>query len=565
MNLTKREFLFLLLIWLIATILNITKPFHIDDAYHLEAAIHIAEDPLNPSSGFINWGNVPEPLSQSNQPPLFFYLLALTGHLTSFSEIPLHLLISIFTFLSLYFFLLTAKLLKPNDAIFITVLFGFSPAFLVNQNIMVDVPLLSASLAFAYFSLKAGKTGQFRYFMYAGIALGVAVLIKFTIVPLFVVMLVSPFFYRKPVHSFAIFIPLFFITAWSMYNIHEFNDVQLFTRKLNDTFGKDIGDKLLSFLSCIGAISPFALMLFASTQKNSRKLAPYIIVLFTLLNIFLLYSWTRVISTEYSKEIIRYMFMLLGLVVFATIFISGRHIISDLKTRSGETFSRIFLILWFTSLTAFIILFAPFTATRHVLLVIPAYMLIIPATRQSFPKVLKVIALSSSIIAGIMLSISDYHYASFYKEHSEDIAHKYGRDHKIWALGHWGWQWYSRVNGFKIYNTCISDVQEGDIFVYPASVPLQQVCPLIHLENVEERWDEPGIMAFFSTREKGSFYHSDYKNPAWQLSRMPTDTIIVKRVTKIEQSAFREHDHTTINGSDKQGYRHFAPVIFTFN
>lgn len=548
MSFSKRDFLVVLIVWLIATVLNVTKPFHIDDAYHLEAAIHIANDPLSPSSGFINWGNVPEPQSQSNQPPLFFYLLALTGYLTSFSEIPLHLLVSVFTFLSLYFFFLIAKLIKPGDALFLTVIFGLSPAFLVNQNIMVDVPLLSASMAFGYFSLLAGNTGKFRYIAYAGIALGIAILIKFTIIPLFVVILISPFFYRKPLHGAAVLIPIFFISAWSFYNIFEFNDIQLFTRKV-DHSGTSIPDAALSFLSCIGAISPFALMLFTSTQKNPYRYVAYIVTLFTIFTIFMLLSWIEVITPEFSREIIRYMFMLLGLVVFATIFLSNRHIFKDLVIRSGDSYTRIFLVLWFSSLTVFIILFAPFIATRHVLLVIPAYILMIPALPVNFPKVLKIIAFSATLTAGIMLSVSDYYYASFYKKHSKDIALKYGKDHKIWALGHWGWQWYARVNGFKIYNTCISDVKEGDIFVYPVNVPIQQICPLIHLERIEERWDKPGILAFFSTREEGSFYLSGYKNPAWQFSLMPTDTIIVQKVTRIDNTVFREHDHATASGT----------------
>jgi hypothetical protein len=225
MNLSGKDLLVILLIWFIATALNVTKPFHIDDAYHLEAAIHISKAPLQPSSGYINWGDVPEPLSQSNQPPLFFYLLALVGSLTSFTEIPLHLLVSVFTLLSLYFFFITVKLIKPGEERFLTMIFGLSPAFLVNQNIMTDVPLLSASLAFGYFLLKAGITKEFKHIAFAGIALGLAMLIKFTIVPLYVVLLIVPFFYRKPLHAFAIFIPVAFITGWSLWNLYEFNDV----------------------------------------------------------------------------------------------------------------------------------------------------------------------------------------------------------------------------------------------------------------------------------------------------------------------------------------------------
>lgn len=543
MNLSGKDLIVILSVWLVATALNVTKPFHIDDAYHLEAAIHISKAPLQPSSGFINWGNAPEPLSQSNQPPLFFYMLALIGYLTSFSEIPLHLLVSLFTLLSLYFFFITVQLIKPGEARFLTMIFGLSPAFMINQNIMTDVPLLSASLAFGYFLLIAGMTKKFKYIAYAGIALGLAMLIKFTIVPLYAVLLIAPFFYRKPLHAFAIFIPLAFVIGWSLYNLYEFNDIQLFTRNSGRSSIEGIPDTTLSFLSCIGAITPFSLMMFAATQKKPAKYIPVIICLFTGFSIFVILSWVGVISHVLSKEIIRYVFMLLGLIIFITLFIANKTIFSDLISNKFESYKRVFLVLWFSSLTVFIVLFAPFIATRHVLLVIPAYLLIIPALPFDFPKILKAIALSSTLLAGVLLGISDYHYAAFYRNHARDISRKYGAHTQIWSVGHWGWQWYSRANDFKIYNTCISNVKVGDILAYPVQVPKQKICPLIKLAPVEERWDNPGFLSFFSTRHEASFYLSGYKRPAWRLSTLPTDTIIVQRVVGIERSGLREHHH----------------------
>ncbi len=543
MNLSRNDLLVILFVWLLATALNVTKPFHIDDGFHLEVATHISKAPLQPYSGFFNWDNVPEPLSQSNQPPLFFYLMAITGSLTSFSEVPLHLLVSVFTLLSLYFFFITVQLIKPGEGRFLTMIFGLSPAFLVNQNVMTDIPLLSATLAFGYFLLKAGMKKEFKYIAYAGIALGIAMLIKFTIVPLYVVLLIAPIFYKKPLHAFAIIIPLAFITGLSLWNLYEFNDIQLFTRSSGRSSIEGIPDTTLSFLSCFGAISPFSLMMFAATRKKPGKYVPIILSLFTAFGIFVLLSWTEVISHELSKEIIRYVFMLLGLLIFITLFLANKTIFSDLTSNNFESYKRVFLVLWFSSLTVFIILFAPFIATRHVLLVLPAFLLVMPALPPDFPKILKTTALSSTLLAGILLSISDYNYAAFYRDQAKEISHKYGNQAQVWSVGHWGWQWYSRVNDLKIYHTCISDVKVGDIIAYPVQVPQQNICPLLKLTPVEKRWDNPGFLSFFSTRHKGSFYLSAYKRPAWRLSNLPTDTIIVQRVVAIEQSGLREHYH----------------------
>ena len=68
-NLNK---LYIFILWLILTGININKAFTIDDTYHLEAANLIAQNPLKPMSGFINWGDSPTQLFYGNQPPLFF-------------------------------------------------------------------------------------------------------------------------------------------------------------------------------------------------------------------------------------------------------------------------------------------------------------------------------------------------------------------------------------------------------------------------------------------------------------------------------------------------------------
>ena len=44
----------LVVFFIVATALNITKAFHIDDPYHVKAAQWIAAHPLQPMSGTIN-------------------------------------------------------------------------------------------------------------------------------------------------------------------------------------------------------------------------------------------------------------------------------------------------------------------------------------------------------------------------------------------------------------------------------------------------------------------------------------------------------------------------------
>lgn len=540
-GISKKDWLLLFLIWLIATSVNITKPFHIDDAYHLEAAVHIQKNPLQPGSGYINWLNVPEPISNSNQPPLVFYLISIVGSIFSLNEIPLHLLISFFTFAALFYFFLTVRLLKPGNEWFLTMLLGLSPAFLVNQNIMTDIPVLSASTAFAYFSLKAAQTGQKKFIVYSGLALAIAVIIKFTVLPLLIVMAIVPFFYKRPKYSLAVLIPLAMLTLYALWNIYDYNDIQLITRTSGRSSSEGFGGMVLSFLACIGGVSPFSLMLFPTVFKNPKKHVAYIIALFAGFSLFVAISWVGLFSFDFSKEIIRYVFMLLGIVIFLNIALANKSVFKDLFSSQFNSVKKIFLLLWFFSLAIFITLFAPFMATRHVLLTLPAYLLMIPFIPFNYPKVLKSTALAVTLLSGILLSISDYKYANFYKKHASQISQQYGKEHTIWSVGHWGWQWYSRVNGLKIYHTCMSDVKVGDIFAYPQQVPSQVICPTIELKTIETRWDKPGFFSFFSTRHEATFYNSGYKRPPWRLSEMPNDTIVIQQVTGIKDRWSQEY------------------------
>jgi len=76
LGLPARDWVILVMFWVLATALNIAKPFHIDDTAHLLIAESILADPLRPMSGLLNWLDSAEPIFVTNQPHLYFYLIA---------------------------------------------------------------------------------------------------------------------------------------------------------------------------------------------------------------------------------------------------------------------------------------------------------------------------------------------------------------------------------------------------------------------------------------------------------------------------------------------------------
>ncbi len=143
-----RTWVALAAIWGIATAVNVTKAFHIDDTAYLDIAAWIAQHPIRPMSGTIFWYDTSAPIATLNQPHLVFYVMAIWMRLFGSSEVAQHLLMSLFTLGSILLFHdLCATVLRRDGVLPVALLF-LGPAFMPSQNMMVDVPLLFFWLLF---------------------------------------------------------------------------------------------------------------------------------------------------------------------------------------------------------------------------------------------------------------------------------------------------------------------------------------------------------------------------------------------------------------------------------
>lgn len=130
------------------------------------------------------------------------------------------------------------------------------------------------------------------------------------------------------------------------------------------------------------------------------------------------------------------------------------------------------ITLYIVSIGAFILLFAPFMATRHLLLILPFILLFSAPIIETATKSVNRFSLALTISLGLLLGISDYLFAGYYRKMATRFIPAPGS--VIWTAGHWGWQWYTSLNGVKQYETGSVEVKEGDIFVYPAKVAKQE-------------------------------------------------------------------------------------------
>ncbi len=528
LRILNHKYFLLFFLWSVLTIINIDKAFHIDDTFHLEASEHIKLNPGKPMSGFINWDNDPKPIYSGNQPPLFFYLIAFLSSIFGPNEIPLHLSLSIFTFLSLYYFYQLAQILSVQKVRTLMVLFAFCPAFIINQNLMMDVPVLAIIMASAYFLLKAHYSNKMIYYSLTALVLTIGLLIKYSILPLFIVLILVILIRHEYKKLIVLFLPVLAIILFSFWNCIEFGFIHILSKSAGIIHIK----QLWAFIACLGAISMFSISFISGVYPG--KMVTRLIYCFLALFMFaiILFIFDLIQEHQISKYL-NLVFIINGFLIVLVLLYKLVHslIVKGLKVFLAT--DDFVILLYLGSISVFVILFAPFIATRHILLVIPFILLFGHEFIYKATTKINRLSLTITILIGLLLGISDWKYSDYYRRMASAI--NLPKDRTIWTAGHWGWQWYSKLNGMKQYNMHESNVFDGDYLIYPGYVRRQNMNKNIKLTVLSKRWEEENILTFFSVNDFASLYNSAMDRPAWRLSKSPIDTIFICKINIVKE------------------------------
>lgn len=510
----------LLVLWLFLTVFNINKAFHIDDSFHLEAAQHIVKNPGQPMSGSINWNDTDRKISDYNQPPLFFYLIALVGNTFGFTEVPMHILMALFSLLCLVYFKKIALHLQVEKPNFLLLLFVLCPALLINQNLMVDVPMLACLLGSTFFLLKGLENS--KTLVYSMLWFSAGLLIKYSILPfglLFGLTLILKGKFKELVYGI---IPIFFLVAWGIWNFTEFGSSHFLDRPYHQLNFK----LLFRFISCLGAVSLFLPALIGGFFKNKNiqiSIAFIWVVFFALL----MYAFLDNEIALHINTYITWYTITLGCLVLITTITAG--ILQLYKNKLTFIKNDTFILLLFSIvLTLAMILLPIFMASRHVLLVIPFILLSSHCVISKVRLPLKITTVVIGFAITVILGYSDWLFADFYRKSITEVEQK--TTGRVWTRGHWGWQWYSRQVGMLFYDSKQEAALEiGDYIVFPTQLPKQPMSSLITIEGVDTLYEPTGFISFFSARN-GRFYNSNLKRTFWSLSHIPLDTIVIAKV-----------------------------------
>jgi hypothetical protein len=519
----KLDFSLLILLWGILTFLNLGKAFHIDDTFYLEAAEWIKRHPLQPMSGLVNWGDDATAIYTHNQPPILFYLIALVSGFFGNGEVPLHLMLSCFSFLALFFFYRITVFLSLQYKRILLVLFALCPAFVVNQNLMTDIPILAMLMGTAFFLLKAGKETKWINYSLAALFFGIGLMIKYALMPVFVVLLIVILIRRDFTYLAVLLIPAAIVIGWSLWNYHEFGAIHMFGRSKGSVHIK----WFWAYLACLGAVSAYSVSFLSGVFSSGfLKKTVYASMGIFALSIGLFAAGILTGST-FSKSL-NYAFIANGLFVcfglFMVIIKRWRHD-GFVAFIQSDHFT---VLLFFLAISGFVILFTPFLATRHVLLVIPFALLSGYELLMKSDKTLLRISIALTVISGISLGIADWHYADYYRKMASQI--ELPENKVIWAAGHWGWQWYATQQGMKQYGTKNSAIKAGDYLIYPGDISIQEFNDSLKFTVIDKKWEEGNFLTFLSVHQYASMYISNMENPPWSFSKMPMDTIYICRI-----------------------------------
>lgn len=469
-----KDYAWLFLFWAAATAYNLFKPYHIDDSAHLQFAQTFMAHPLHPMTSTLNLGGAPEPIWHHNQPPLYFYLLGLWGSVFGYTEPATHALGALFAGAAIVLFYRIACVLTPIHALWLTGMMALGPAFIIGQNLMVDVPLLAIWLLF-FDALIAGagrpEQCQRRRFLIAAGAASAAVLVKYSSLVLFPILGAVLVVERRWRLLWIAGIPVAALAAWSLFNLIEYRHIHMLQRPMG-VARKSWTLPVMRFVSIvvtIGGLTPLGLLVAVRLVPwfSARARAVYGAGVFVLV-LLALVAATGVAEGPVDTAL-RLCFLINGILILLGV--------CAVVIRRLSSFGRIFvatpdkvrlliLLLWVAGHFGFYSLFAPFMAARHVLLVLPALLLLCAMPWPvALPRLDAAVGLALTVAVTVMTAWADWRFAAFFRDGARSVVASLPAGSRIWFYGGWGWQWYAHGAGMTPVNTDNSQMRPGDFLV----------------------------------------------------------------------------------------------------
>jgi 4-amino-4-deoxy-L-arabinose transferase-like glycosyltransferase len=448
----------------------------------------------------------------------------------------MHALEAVPALASILLFHRLARVLTGPMALWATAMLVLGPAFIVEQNLMVDVPLLAAWLAFFNpLICDIDKPFQNRRYGLAALACAAALLIKYSSVILVLILCLSLLLERRKGQAWSVLIPLGALAAWSLFNFLDYGGVHIATRPHGQSLSRlRVPKEAIAWVLALGALTPLGLI--AAVQRL-RKPAGADWAIYGVVSLgfaaIVLSAGSGLLPDWGSDKLLWVVFLANGVLVClalipdALILALTRVWRPEAARAFGPT---VYLLLWVAGTSAFYVRFAPFIAARHVLPILPAVTLLLGARwGVSLTRGSRIFGLALTVVVSAGLCLSDWRFAEFYKIEAARLAQSLPAG-RLWASGHWGWQWYASQNGFREIDVRSSDLRPGDYLVVADNLDRQPLESPPPMRLVRTDTQERSLLNLFCTGRNFRFYTSDYKAAPWSLSRDCVNRVTVFQI-----------------------------------
>ena len=529
---TPERWVLLLLCSLVVAV-NISKPIHIDDGWHIRAAQWIAGHPLQPMSGEVHWSGSEQYFHEGNNPPLLFYGLAAVGSVTHWNEWALHLFVSLFGVGAILIFRRITVALECQRGVFLTAVLASSSVLLVVQNLMLDVPLLACELWFLLLLLRGHKERSPGLFIGAGLVLGAAVLIKYSLLPLVLLLgysLWSTFRFKR---LWIMIVPIAMWALWGVMNVAEFGSVHMFRNtggQLPDP--RELWERFVTDVMIMGSVLPAAAGIGIALIGRPRWHAHAIALLFTCIALLIGKTLAGLWPQVGSAAALVILFTCSGTLLVAGILV--RLIRAPVWPRMGPVGQRHALIIIGSGallLVLFNMVFAPFMAPRHMLLVLPLLLLLGHDAFAQLSRGWSAFLLSGSLVLSIWMAISDHRYAAFYKDAAATIAARFPHQQR-WHNGAWGWGWYSDQHGSMDLSSTNARPNVGDIIATPIYCVPDYLPEGVSAHGIDTIKQELSMLDVIDTRHWAKFYCVKFLAAPWDFTTGQAEVIIIRQVDR---------------------------------
>ena len=246
---------------------------------------------------------------------------------------------------------------------------------------MTDVPLLAVWLIAFEWLLLAGDDPAPRWYWLAGVAIAAACLIKYSslaLIPAFAIVAGSMRHWRALA---ALVVPLLALSAWSVWNWLDYGGIHLLGRPTAFRLPV-IGVHALEWLAALGVAAPFGATWWRQRNWGRLYLVPQSITVLAALAVFV--SSREAVPDRPQAPLLWAAAVFTGLTL-------ALHVAAGAWRQWRSTAAPIdrdrlvVLVVWTLGGAGAIIVLAPFMAMRHLLLALPAILLLLGCCGPTLP------------------------------------------------------------------------------------------------------------------------------------------------------------------------------------